>query len=377
MKEPSKHRMTAEFASRWTAGRAGTDMLIAAICLIGAIATYSVCLLLGEPLCGFEDPLHTLATRTLKLAWALIAAAMIACLLQRGLSAEAKGWQKAVAAIVLASPYMAAALCHAFLDESMPYIGIAWWIEITLWPLLSALLAHMLLTGGRPLGKGTALYGALCFALIFLATGIEGYQHDYIETFFMAVVSIGVWLVAIGGSRRLGWRGWAVIIVTTAGLAAALLAIVLDWRFWDILDEPGYAGIWIADRLESLRRFISFDMEGWDCIAERNALFAISSVSGLAAAAYTALSIASAVFMVRACGKLTHLMHADVPEPDSLAVCACGVAYVACISIGLASELLNITTCIGPVRGLGIVPATIMLTAALLGRSALVNSENP
>ena len=364
-------------SNHWTTGRADTDILIAAICLIGAIAVYSVCLLFGGPLYGFEDPAHALATRSLRLACALIAAAMIAFLLQRGLSAEAKGWQKAVAAIVLASPYMLAALGHMSFKENMPYIGMSWWVEVSLWPPLSALLAHMLLSDGLPLGKGTALYGAICFALITLPTYVEQYRHDYIEFFFMAVVSIAVWFVAIGGEKRLGGRGRAIVVVAAAGFTAAWLAIVIDWRFWDILGEPGYAGIWLADRLESLRRFSSFFMEGWDCVAERNALFSIIRVSGLAAAVYVALSIASAVFTIRACAELARHMHAGVPAPDSLAVCACGVAYAACITIGLASELLNITTCVGPVQGLGAVPATIMLTASMLGRRAFVNPENP
>ena len=165
MDKSDKHCTTVEFVSRCTAGQADIDTLIAAICLMGAIAVYSICLLLGEPLYGFEEPAHALATRSLRLAWALVVSAMIAFLLQRGLSAEAKGWQKVVAAIVLASPYMLAALGHVIFNENMPYIGITWWVEITLWPPLSALLAHMLLSGGLPLGKGTALYGALCFVL--------------------------------------------------------------------------------------------------------------------------------------------------------------------------------------------------------------------
>ena len=367
MNDSHEHLPSAKPASRRDGWRIKFDMLVAAACLLGAVIIYSTCLLLGEPLYGFEDPARVLVMRLPRLAWALLATAAIGLLLRSGLSTKAERWQKAVAVALLVASPVFSVICNATHNEGLMYFVPIWWIEVTLWPVLAALLARVLLLGERPTVRETASYFALCLVYIALATCVE---HDYLEFFFLGVVAIGVWYIAVGGAERFDGRGRAALALIAAGCLAAALAIVSDWRFWDILlGEPAYAASWASDRLESARRFITFYFALWDCPADRNALFLVSNVAGsVASVVYAALSLASAVFMARACGKLVRRMQKPNPATDYLVVTACGIAYTACIVTGLSAEFFNISTCIGPTQGLGTVPTTILLIVALFGR---------
>lgn len=373
-RKSAEHTPFTKADSKQVGRQAGIDIFAAAICLFGAVTIYSICLLRGDPLYGYEEPSYVLARRLLWLAWLLLVAVLVGLLLRKGLPAKAWGWKK-TAIGALASPYAATAICCATDNLALLHTIPINLIEVAFWPALSAMLAHTLLVRERPLSRGTALFSALNLGFIILSTCIEKYQHDYFQFFAMAVTSVGVWLIAAGGAKGVGGRGKAALVLVVAGCLAAALAICLDWRFWDILSEQG-SSIWVADRMESLQRFFAFDFEGWDCLPERNALYLVANVAGpIAAAAYIALPIASVGFMVRVCSKLARTMKESLPAADALAISAHGVAYGTIVALGLAATLLNINTCVGVAQGLGAVPAMIMLFTTLIGRFKYENGE--
>ncbi|MBQ9043725.1 MAG: hypothetical protein IJ111_13035 [Eggerthellaceae bacterium] len=371
MTKPNDHSSSAEYVASRLDWLPWACMAAAAACLIGVTAICSGSLLRGDPLYGIYEPSHVLAARSARLAWALAVAAVVAWLAGKALRAGADGRQKAAAAALLAAPVVATAVCYATSNEWLLGRLPLWWAEMASCPLLATLLADAFLAGGRPGAKGIALYWALSVAYCAFVIGVDCWhcQHDYVESFFMAVVFIGAFFVSLRVWDGIG-RGRAAAALAVAVLAAACLSILADWRFWDILGEPGYAAVWLSDRMESIQRFLApgIGVEGWDCVPERNAFFAISQTSGgPVAAAYAALAIASAALMGIACCKLARCRWADAPV-QALAVSACGIAYTACVVLGLGSELLNISTGVGITQAMGTVPAAIMLMAAVLGR---------
>jgi hypothetical protein len=363
----------ASVLARVVAWQPKTDLLVAAACLLGVIAIYAICMLVGEPFNGYDDRVFAVETRLLRLIIALGIAFLIGLFVTDGLSENTRGWERAVAVVLLVAPVVLA--CHTNAtgqDLVLVSLGIpTWWVGTTLWPVLAALLAHLLLAGGGRPGAGRiALYAGLSFVCVTLLVCNERY-HDFIEYFYMCSIAIAAGFVAMGGSERAG-RKRAIASLVAIALAAVVLSVVTDWRFYEILGTPGTAKALFADHMESLRRFLTFVLDGWDCVAYRNALFHISATSGpIAALAYVALSLTSAVFMASACRKLACRMEEGGATPSSFAVGTYGIAYAVFMVIGIGAELLNINTRIQPVYALAIAPATTILMVVMLGWRAL------